>query len=87
MESQLAPRPSKEMPSNETTLSSGESTDIEANPKENPTVSASEEDDDGKPHFPAWQWILTMIGLYLGALLYGTFPSLFPPPAPFSTTH
>jgi hypothetical protein len=27
--------------------------------------------DDGKPHFPVWQWVLTLVGLYTGALLYG----------------
>jgi hypothetical protein len=24
-----------------------------------------------KPHYPLWQWVLTLVGLYLGALLYG----------------
>ncbi|KAK3113551.1 hypothetical protein LTR53_009036 [Teratosphaeriaceae sp. CCFEE 6253] len=30
--------------------------------------------DDGlpaKPHYPVWQWVLTLVGLYLGAILYG----------------
>ncbi|KAK0900772.1 hypothetical protein LTR02_008978 [Friedmanniomyces endolithicus] len=24
-----------------------------------------------QPHYPVWQWVLTVVGLYLGALLYG----------------
>lgn len=26
---------------------------------------------DERPHFPAWRWVLSLIGLYLGAMLYG----------------
>lgn len=29
-------------------------------------------EDDGKPHYPVWQWVLTLVGLYMGALLYGS---------------
>jgi len=27
--------------------------------------------DMNKPHYPVWQWVLTLVGLYTGALLYG----------------
>ena len=45
---------------------SSSSSDVEAGAPRN-----KEEEDDGKPHYPVWQWVLTLIGLYLGALLYG----------------
>ena len=44
---------------------SSESSDVERQSKE------EQDGDDGKPHYPVWQWVLTLIGLYTGALLYG----------------
>lgn len=47
-------------------LESPPSTDVEAAiVKEGPI-------EPDRPHYPAWQWILSVIGLYLGGLLYGT---------------
>jgi hypothetical protein len=28
---------------------------------------------NAKPTFPVWQWVLSLVGLYLGALLYGMY--------------
>lgn len=42
------------------------STDLE-NANEKNEVKIERE----QPHYPVWQWVLTVVGLYLGALLYG----------------
>ena len=33
--------------------------------------SETSDNDDGKPHYPVWQWVLSLVALYLGAILYG----------------
>jgi len=56
-------------------------TDAEkAEPLDRPTIDIDEraspqqyagESDLNKPHYPVWQWVLSLVSLYLGALLYG----------------
>lgn len=47
-------------------LQSPQSSDLEAVDEKQGTHDQKEQ-----PHYPPWQWVLTLIGLYLGALLYG----------------
>jgi len=35
------------------------------------TEKVDQDPNADKPHYPVWQWVLTLVGLYLGALLYG----------------
>ena len=48
-------------------------------------VGEKTQEDDGKPHYPVWQWILTLIGLYTGALLYGNYQHRLSPRSSLTT--
>lgn len=51
----------------DTSLPPAASGDVEATKE----AGAEPNVDDGKPHYPIWQWVLTLVALYFNAFLYG----------------
>jgi hypothetical protein len=64
----------------ESGVGSKSSLDIETPPRFDKDVEAAQEKKDDviaskinpRENFPTWRWVLSLLGLYLGALLYGT---------------
>jgi hypothetical protein len=47
------------------------------------TAGEAELEQNPRKDIPTWQWILSLVGLYLGALLYGTYDPATSPSFPF----